>query len=278
MASPPDLAELLRRQDRDRFLSALFVPVERRGAVLALYAFHNEIAKTREVVSEPLLGRIRLQWWREAIDDAYSGATVRPHEVVTPLATAIRERALSRTHFDTMIEARELELTDEPPATVSALEDYCAATAGRLQRLVLEALGVRDDSSASAADEIGIAYGLAGLIRAIPYQARRRWHPIPASVAREVGLEVETLFEAKSSPALSLAVERLARAGRAHLARARALRPPKAALPALLPARIAAGYLRDIEAVRGNVFDPRLMARSSRTVWRLAWGAATRRY
>ena len=62
------LARLVRRHDRDRFLTALFAPAERREDLLALYAFNYEIAKTREVVSEPVLGQIRLQWWRETID------------------------------------------------------------------------------------------------------------------------------------------------------------------------------------------------------------------
>jgi phytoene synthase len=278
MASPPDLADLIRRHDRDRFLTTLFVPANRRSAVLALYAFNYEIAKTRDVVSEPLLGRIRLQWWREAIAEAYGGAAVRTHEVMTPLAAVIREQGLSREHFDAMIDARDLDLSDEPPSTLAALEDYAAATSGRLQQLVLEALGVRDDLSAKAASAVGIGYALVGLIRAIPYQAQGRRHPVPVEIAREVGLEVETLFKAEPSLGLIAAVERLARAAREQLARARAIRPAKAALPALLPARIAGGYLRDIEFVRGNVFDPRLAARASRTAWRLASGAVTRRY
>jgi phytoene synthase len=280
MASPPTLADIVRRHDRDRFLTALFTPVERRAAVLALYAFNHEIAKTREVVTEPLLGRIRLQWWREAIDEAYAGGAVRAHEVMTPLAAAIREHALSREHFDTMIEARELDLSNEPPASVATLEDYCAATSGRLQCLVLEVLETRDADSVEAVRDVGIAYALAGLIRAIPFHAQARRHYIPAEIASEVGLDLRTLFELKPSPALTAAVERLAGRARQLLTRARSRRPrlPRAALPALLPARVAAGYLKDIEIVRGNVFDPRLAARASRTVLRLAWGAATRRY
>src|SRR5690348_13728410 len=100
------LADSLRRYDRDRYLAALFVPADRRAAVIALYAFNHEIAKTREVVSEPLLGRIRLQWWREAIEEAYGGGGVRAHEVMTPLAAAIREHRLTREHLDAMIDAR----------------------------------------------------------------------------------------------------------------------------------------------------------------------------
>jgi phytoene synthase len=280
MAPQTSLVDLLRRHDRDRYLCALLTPADRRVAVIALYAFNYEIAKTREVVSEALLGRIRLQWWREAIEEAYGGAAVREHEVMTPLASAIRRHRLSREHFDAMIDARELDLEGAPPASIAALEDYCAATSGRLQRLVLEVLDAGGGEAAEAAREIGIAYALAGLIRAIPFHARARRSFIPAEVAAEVGLDVATLFELKPSPALAAAVERMAGRASQYLASARSLRQrlPRHTLPALLPARAAAGYLRDIKAARNDPFDPRLAASESRTVLRLAWGAVTRRY
>ncbi|MGH7125420.1 MAG: phytoene/squalene synthase family protein [Stellaceae bacterium] len=280
MASSPTLSDLVRRHDRDRFLTALFVPADRRGAVMALYAFNHEIAKTREVVTEPMLGRIRLQWWREAIAEAYAGGAIRAHEVMTPLAAAIREYNLSRAHFDAMIEARELDLADEPPASLAALEDYCAATSGRLQCLVLEVLETRDDASTEAAREIGVAYALVGLIRAVPFHARARRHYIPADVAAQVALDVGALFELRPSAALRAAVLQLAERASEQLASARSRRllVPRRALPALLPARIASGYLRDIKMVRGDVFEPRLAARAGRTVLRLVWGAVRRRY
>src|SRR4051812_807159 len=98
---------IVRRHDRDRFLTALFAPAARREDLLALYAFNFEVAKTREVVTEPMLGQIRLQWWREAVDEIYRGGRVRTHEVVQPLAEAARRGALSRAHLDRMIDARE---------------------------------------------------------------------------------------------------------------------------------------------------------------------------
>jgi NADH dehydrogenase [ubiquinone] 1 alpha subcomplex assembly factor 6 len=280
MATPPPLAAFLRRHDRDRYLSALFAPAGRREALMALYAFNHEIAKTREVVSEPLLGRIRLQWWRESLEAVYAGGPVRAHEVMTPLAATIREHRLSPEHFNALIEARELDLVDEPPTSLAALEAYGAETAGRLQRLALQALDARDEAADHAAREVGTAYALVGLIRAIPFHARARRHYLPAEVVAETGLDLGALFELKASRALAAAVERLADRARHYIASARSRRRglPNAALPALLPARIASGYLQDIEATRGNVFDPQLAARASRTALRLAWGAMTRRY
>ena len=280
MAPSASLVDLLRRHDRDRYLCALFVPADRRAALIALYAFNFEIAKTRDVVSEPLLGQIRLQWWREALDEAYRGDPVRDHEVMAPLAAAIRRHDLSRVHFDAMIGARERDLSDEPPASLAALEDYCGATSGGLQQLALEILDARSEEAAEAAREVGIAYALAGLIRAIPYHARARRHVIPTEIAAEVTLDLDTLFELKATPSLAAAVARMAERAGQHLASARSRRRglPSAALPALLPARVASGYLADIGAVHGNVFDPRLAAGSARTVFRLAAGALTRRF
>src|SRR5690349_9907669 len=78
----------VRKFDNDRFLTGLFAPADRREALFALYAFNHEIAKTREVVSEPVLGQMRLQWWFDSIEGIYAG-TVPAHAVLQPLAEAI---------------------------------------------------------------------------------------------------------------------------------------------------------------------------------------------
>src|ERR1700759_2884419 len=65
--SDPSLAAGLRQHDRDRSQTALFAPAERRDALFALYAFNYEVARIRESVREPMLGLIRLQWWRDAL-------------------------------------------------------------------------------------------------------------------------------------------------------------------------------------------------------------------
>ena len=78
-------AELVRQQDSDRYLTALFAAAALRADLFALYAFNVEVARGREAVSEPMLGHIRLQWWRDAIAECFSG-TPRHHQVVEPLA------------------------------------------------------------------------------------------------------------------------------------------------------------------------------------------------
>src|SRR5438105_4762920 len=170
-AGPSPLAALVRRHDRDRYQTALFAPAERREALFALYAFNYEIARVREIVTQPMLGQIRLQWWREIVDAAFAGAPARSHEVAGPLAAAIGGHRLTRVHFDRMIDTRERDLADEPPATLTALEDYAEGTSATLLRLALEVLGATEPAAREAASEVGIGYALSGLLRAMPFHA-----------------------------------------------------------------------------------------------------------
>ena len=61
-------ADLVRRLDYDRFLMSLFVPQTERPALLAVCALNAELAQVRSLVSEEMIGHIRLAWWQEALE------------------------------------------------------------------------------------------------------------------------------------------------------------------------------------------------------------------
>lgn len=280
----PDLspvAALVRRHDHDRFLTALFAPAAKREQLWALYAFNYEIARIREVVSEPILGRIRLEWWRESIAAIYSGAPLRRHEVVEPLAAAIRGHELNRAYFDRLIDTREFDLEDRQPASLAALETYAEASAASLVLLALEILGVRDAGTAEVARDLGVAYALAGLLRAMPFHASARRLYVPTDLAASVGLDIERgVFALKPSPALAQIVAMLAQTARRRLAAARDRRHevPAAALPALLPGILAGSWLDRLARAGHNVFDPALAYPDNWRSWRLTVAAFRRRY
>jgi NADH dehydrogenase [ubiquinone] 1 alpha subcomplex assembly factor 6 len=275
----PPLAALVRRHDRDRFQTALFAPTARRDALLALYAFNYEIAKVPEYVTEPMLGRIRLQWWRDNIAAAFAGDAPRRHEILLPLTAAIRERGLSRAHFDRLIDAREADLDAEPPALLAGLEEYAEGTSARLVHLALEILGVRDPAAVAAGREIGIAYALAGLVRALPFHARARRCYLPAEITERSGLDPRDYMELRGTPALRAAVAEIAAAARRHLRAAhRPAAVPRAALPALLPAIVAERSLTRLARAAYNPFDPALARPDPLQIWHLAHAWLRRRW
>lgn len=274
-----DCARQVRRFDHDRFLTALFAPADRREALFALYAFNLEVAKTREVVTEPLLGQIRLQWWRDSLSAAYRGAAPQ-HEVLVPLAGAIAAFGLTRAYFDRLIDARQADLEDTAPPDLAALEAYAEGTAGPVQWLALEILGVRDGQAVEAARRVAVVSAVTGLLRAVPFHARQRRVYLPTAVVEAVAVELGDLFELRPHLGLARAVERLAGRASEILRDARALRGevPRAAIPALLPAVLAAHHLRAMRRTSHNVFDARVQRRPPLAVWSLAWHAARGRY
>jgi NADH dehydrogenase [ubiquinone] 1 alpha subcomplex assembly factor 6 len=251
-------ALLVRRHDRDRYQTALFAPVARREALFALYAFNYEIARVREAARKPMLGQIRLQWWRENIAAAFEGDMIRQHPVVEAVTAAIRENVLTRAHFERLIEARERDLGAEPPASLVGLEDYAEGTSAPLVQLALEVLGAAGPAATEAGRHVGIAYALAGLLRAIPFDAR-------LGHAR-IGAEIP----------LAAIADRAAQ----HLREARTRRGaiPRAATAALLPAVVATRYLARFRAAACDPFAGELAAPDPLQAWRLAAAALLGRF
>ena len=275
------IGRLVRRHDRDRFLTALFAPADRRSDLLALFAFNYEVARTREVVSEPMLGRIRLQWWRDCLDQIYAGGATRRHEIVEPLAMAIRERGLTRAHFDALLAARERDLDDDPPESLAALEAYAAQSSAPLVLLALEVLGESGAAARQAGEAVGTGFALTGLLRAVPFHARAKRLYLPLSLCADSGLDIDRgLFELRASPELAAVAEQVAERAAAHLAAARTLRPavPRAALPALLPAVLARADLARLRRAGYDPFAPEIAAGDPWRGWRLTLATLRRRY
>lgn len=269
----------VRRLDNDRFLCALFAPEAEREDLFALYAFNQEVARIREAVSEPLIGHMRVQWWRDAMDAIYAGEPPR-HHAAFGLAAAVRRHDLTRAHFDRLIDARAGDLDDHAPPDTQALVAYARNTSATLTALSLEILGQRDGAAGEAGRDVGIAWALTGLLRSVPFHAGARRLYLPADLTREMGLDVAELFRRRSSPALAFVVSEIAETARRHLAAARRLAPdvPRRALPALLPATLADGYLKRLSRARFDPFDEGVQSAPVGRLVRLGFNAYRGRY
>ena len=96
------LAVSVRAADPDRYFSALFAPSHTRPYLFALYAFNHEVARVAETVREPMLGAIRLEWWRETVESAHAGAP-RNHDVARGLAALFQSVPLTLADFEPLI-------------------------------------------------------------------------------------------------------------------------------------------------------------------------------
>ena len=275
------LASFVREHDRDRYQAALFAPPAGREALFALYAFNYEVARVRETVTQPMLGEIRLQWWREAVDAAFADAPPRQHFVADPLAAVIRDFAPSRAYFDRIIDTRQFDLADEPPADLAALDEYAEGTAAALLYLGLEVLGAAAEAGVhQAARDVGIAYALAGLIRAMPFHARAGRCYIPNDTAARARLDAADYAGLRGSPGVRAATREIAGAAEQRLRAAR--RSPaiaaRAARPVLLGAVVASRFLDRLRRAGFNPFAPELARPDALQSWRLCAAALRGRY
>jgi phytoene synthase len=225
------IAALVRRHDPDRFLTALFAPPDRRDALLTLYAFNHELARAREVVSEPPLALIRLQWWREVVEGA-----ARRHEVAEPLSRLIATGVLDPADLFALIDAREIEADPVIP-TLAEWRNYLLAGAGGLAVTAARLLGA---DAPEALRPLGAAYGVAGVLRSVASLARQGRCLLPEDVLAEHDLSSEAAIATPSTPAVHAALRQLAGVGRDFLAQAPTRLPPRsiaAALPAVLARR-----------------------------------------
>lgn len=182
----------MRDQDPDRFMITLFFDGDVRADLWTLYAFHHEIAKTREVVTDTHIGLIRLQWWRDAIAAIYDGGAVPHHPITEPLADMIKRRGLNREWFDAVIYAREFDLEDVLPGNLPGLINYADFTQTPLMRLALQITG--DDVDAPDVAPVAIGWALSGLIRAVPFHAGQSRCFMPGDLMNRAGLSTDALY------------------------------------------------------------------------------------
>jgi phytoene synthase len=177
MATSSALLLHVRRADPDRFFCSLFAPPEKRHLLLLLYAFNHELARAREVASEPTLALIRLTWWREVVE-----GTEKKHEIATPLSAALRENVFSPDDLAALIEAREAEAGEI--ADFDSFMNYARGTAGRLARIAGKLLG----ADSEAIEDLGTAYGISGILRAAPFLLRQNRSLLPTDGTSEAKL------------------------------------------------------------------------------------------
>jgi NADH dehydrogenase [ubiquinone] 1 alpha subcomplex assembly factor 6 len=250
-------ADLVRDQAPGRYLATLFAPASIRPALFGLYAFDHEIAKVRHVVSEPMAGFIRFQWWRDALDGIGAGRPAPAHPVAQALQDAWHRLATAKPRLDAAIDARERELEQPAPLTLAALEQHLAATSSGPVLTALELLGVRDQPARDAGLEVGLAIGLADLLREIDVDKARALF-LPEDLLGRHDIAPAAVREAGSPEAFAPAIRDLANRARAHLRQARRMRRrmPSQALPALLPGVLVSHQLRSLRSL-GATARPR---------------------
>lgn len=172
-------------------LSLLYKGAQREG-LWALFAFHHEVAKTRDVVTETVTGQIRLQWWRDAVEKIYADEVLE-HEVVKALAECIERFGLNKDDVLAIIDGRVFDLSDEQPETWSDFEAYILGTVGAVNKTALQILD--EEEAADVVRDVCLQYGAARILCAVPYHLKRRRCLLPKEIMEAHDVRLTQLYD-----------------------------------------------------------------------------------
>ncbi|MET0313224.1 MAG: squalene/phytoene synthase family protein, partial [Hansschlegelia sp.] len=249
MSDPRDaVAAIVREADFTAFAAAQFAPADARPHLLALRAFDAELARVRSIVSDPMVGEIRLQWWRDALESPDRADAVA-HPVARALEAAIAFGSLPREALLSLVDARADDLYDDPVPTLGELEGRLGATHSALIRLGSLILGHgQDPGGAEAAGYGGVAQGVARLLARLPAEASRGRVMAPVETMAAHGVSREDVISGKDTRELAAAAAELRALASRRLAEARAAFEgvDPVAAPAFLPLAVVPDALRSL--------------------------------
>lgn len=268
-------ADLVRTHDFVRYASTLFVPADQRRALLAIYAFNVEILRVRELVSQPLPGEMRLQWWTDMLAGAGHGG-VEGNPVAAELLLAIRNFRLPAERLSRLIDEHQFDLYNDPMPSMAALEGYINDTSAALFSVAAGIAGPPSAEIDHLARHAGLAQGIVHVIAALPLDASRRQLFVPLQLLESHGSGMEAVFSGKQTPQVRAAIDQLIGEAQEHLKTAFALLDsvPREVRPIFLPLALVRRDLKRMSRTEADPFVP-LMTLRFRTLWTL-WRASRR--
>ncbi|CAJ0628366.1 14162_t:CDS:2 [Entrophospora sp. SA101] len=260
-------SNLVRKQDSENYLCSLFYPKHIQKVHWAIRAFNIELIMIGDSVSDPRIGKMRMQFWRETIDNIFKQNKPPQQPIAQVLHNSLDICNVSPLFFKRIIDARDALLDDPPFITSKDLESYAENTASCLLYLHLESLGIKDIQADHAASHIGKAIGIVTTLKAFPYLVSKRRMMLPAEITAKHNFSHEEIFRKGRVPGLNDAIFEIATIANDHLLTARTFLSniPIESLPALLSAVSCNSYLKRLEKYDFDVFNPRLNIRD----WKL---------
>ncbi len=244
-------AQLVERADPDRFLAVMAAPPEARARLFPIYAMNVEVSRAPWVTAEPMIAEMRLQWWRDALDEIAKGGPVRKHQVTTPLAGILGADVAER--LDEYVAVRRWDIYKDPFEDEGHFDAYLDHSSGGLLWAAASALGEAPEQTLR---DLGWAMGLANWFRAIP--------------------DLEALGRVPLLDGTETGVRRLAERGLDRLSRARAglggMSPE--ARPAVLAAWQTGAILRRAAQSPARVARGELALSEAGKRWRLIRASA----
>ena len=253
------------------YYSFLFLPVERRRAIMALYAFCREVDDVVDECNDVSIAHNKLAWWRKEITAMLAGSPTHP--VTKALAPHMAAYALDGQHLQAIIDGMEMDLSQTRYLDFPGLQKYCWHVASVVGILSASIFGVTDPQTLKYAEKLGLAFQLTNIIRDVGEDARKGRIYLPVNELQQFNVTAADILNARHSEHFENLMRFQAQRAHALYEEAFALLPPadrRAQRAGLIMAAIYRALLVEIEHDGFHVLSQRISLTPIRKLW-LAW-------
>ncbi len=150
---------------RNFYYSFIVLPVERRQAMCAVYAFMRYCDDIVDEDAEDADKKNRLNAWRGVLDDAYNGMAADGNGLLPAFRDTVNRFSIPREYFDAIIDGAEMDLTVTRYATFEDLYQYCYRVASAVGLVCIHIFGFNGSAAKQYAESCGIAFQLTNILR-----------------------------------------------------------------------------------------------------------------
>jgi len=250
------------------YYSFLFLPPERRQAIMALYAFCREVDDVVDECSDLSLASTKLVWWRMEVQ------RVAEKQATHPVGLALQAVApginLPSEQLLEIIDGMEMDLQQSRYLDFKGLSLYCYRVASVVGLLAAEIFGYQDRQTQKYAHDLGMAFQLTNIIRDVGEDARRGRIYLPVDELQQFGVPAADILNGKYSDNFTALMQFQYERAQRYYEQAFSLLPAvdrKNQRPGLIMAAIYRTLLEEIRGENFQVLHQRISLPATRKLW-----------
>ncbi|MEY4592915.1 MAG: hypothetical protein RIR18_1810 [Pseudomonadota bacterium] len=253
------------------YYSFLFLPPQRRQAIMALYAFCREVDDVVDECNDLSIASTKLAWWRFELTNLDAGQA--QHPVTQALLLGRESFSLPTEQLLEIIDGMEMDLHQSRYLDFKGLSLYCYRVASVVGLLAAEIFGYQDRQTQKYAHDLGMAFQLTNIIRDVGEDARRGRIYIPMDELKQFNVPAADILNGVYSENFEALMAFQADRAEKYYQSAFAQLPAqdrKLQRPGLIMAAIYRTLLDEIRREKFQVLHQRITLTPVRKIW-IAW-------
>jgi len=187
------------------YYSFIFLPQQKREAIIALYAFCREVDDIVDEIIDLHVAQTKLDWWRGEIENLYQNKP--QHPISKALLAPIKTYQLDAEHFLEIIDGMEMDLKFNRYQDFKQLQLYCYRVASVVGLLSAQIFGFSHRKTLKYAHDLGMAFQLTNITRDIGEDARRNRIYLPLDELAKFNVTENDILHGRETAAVKQLVD-----------------------------------------------------------------------